>query len=158
MNSPEDSQLHFLSNGGWVSYISPEHGVASNIPPSYLDDDELEVWPGVEGKKPFHWDRAPLRFDEPFYYGRLGDMVFLLIFDRPRWLRFFCSPSGGGRSLIPGLSCPAWDFEWIIPETEYKVGQEYELRCRLVYKPFESNDDVLREVRRAQEELEFETV
>ena len=29
------------------------------------------------------------RFDEPFYYGRLGHMAMLLIFDCPGWLRFF---------------------------------------------------------------------
>jgi len=158
MNSPEDSRLHFLSDGEWTSYISPKHGVASNIAPSYLSDDELEVWPEVEGSRPFHWDRAPLRFDEPFYYGRLGDMLLLLVFDQPRWLRFYCSPSGGGNSLIPGLTCPAWDFEWVIPAAEYEVGRECELRCRLVYKLFESNDDVLSEVRIARQELGFESV
>ena len=158
MNSPEDIRINFLSSGEWVSYISPLHGVASNIAPSYVRDEDLEVFPDVEGQRFFHWDRADIRFDEPFYYGRLGKMVLLLVFDDPRRLRFFCSPSGGGLSLIPGQTCPAWDFLWVIPKEEYEVGREYELRVRLVYKEFQSNTDVLAEARKAQKELGFQTV
>lgn len=90
-----------------------------------MAEEALETWPVVEGDRPFHWDRIERRFDEPFYYGRLGDMVMILIFGQPRWLRFFCSPSGGGGSLLPGKSCPAWDFEWVIPRDSYEVGREY---------------------------------
>jgi hypothetical protein len=159
MNSPEDSHLNFLSDGEWRRYISPKHGVGSNIAPTYYGDG-VETFPDEPSGdlRPFHWDRTEFTFDEPFYYGRLGDMLFLLVFDTPRWLRFFCSPTGGGASLIPGKSCPAWDYEWIIPESEYEVGREYTFRLRLVYKPFVSDGDVLTEVRRAQVDLGFETV
>ena len=156
MNCPEDSRIHFLSDGEWLRYLSPGHGVGSNIAPSYVPDSELEVFPKREGRPPFHWDRIDRRFDEPFYYGRLDHMVLILIFDRPKWLRFFCSPSGGGGGLRPGQTCPAWDFEWIIPAAEYEVGREYELRVRLVYKQFVSDEDVLAEARKAQDELGFE--
>ena len=162
MNCPEDPRLHFLSGGEWRRYISPAHGVASNIAPAYLPDEELEDWPLKSdwrpkrlNDRPFHWDRCEFRFDEPFYYGRLGDMVMILVFDTPRWLRFFCSPTGGGFSLIPGRACPAWDFEWVIPAAEYEVGTEYSFRVRLIYKPFQSDDDVLAEVRASQAELGF---
>ncbi|MFC2076615.1 hypothetical protein ACFLT7_05985 [candidate division KSB1 bacterium] len=158
MNSPEDSNINFISDGNWFSYISPEHGVGSNIAPSYIPDSALEVWPQVEGRRPFHWDRVEKRFDQPFYYGRLGNMVLILIFDNPDQLRFYCSPSGGGGSLLPGKSCPAWDFEWIIPDSDYQVGREYSFRMRLVYKRFVDEDDVLNEVRKAQTELGFQTV
>ena len=84
-------------------------------------------------------------------------MVMILVFDRPKWLRFFCSPTGGGSSLIPGKTCPAWDFEWIIPESDYEVGKEYAFRVRLIYKPFVSDEDVLAEYRKAQSELGFES-
>jgi hypothetical protein len=156
MNCPEDSRLNFISGGEWLRYISPSHGTGSNIAPSYVADDALEVWPAVEGRRPFHWDRCDFRFDQPFYYGRLGKMAMILIFDDPRWLRFYCSPSGGGRSLLPGQTCPAWDFEWVIPNDEYEVGKEYRLRVRLVYKLFESDEDVLAEVSKAQNDLGFE--
>lgn len=164
MNSPEDSHLHFLSEDEWFAYISPEHGIDSNIAPSYVPNDQLEMWPAREktpdGKwwVPFHWDRIERRFDEPFYYGRLGNMVMILIFDDPRRLRFYCSPSGGGGSLLPGQSCPAWDFEWVIPGSEYQVGKEYRFRVRLIYKPFVSDDDVLQEFHKAQSDLGFEQV
>ena len=158
MNCPEDSRIHFISEGEWFRYISPQHGVGSNIAPSYQTERELEVWPEVEGRRPFHWDRLSRRFDDPFYYGRLGEMVLILIFDTPDWLRFFCSPTGGGGSLLPGRSCPAWDFEWVIPATDYAVNREYHLRMRLVYKRFHSDDDVLNEYRKAQEELNFQKV
>lgn len=157
MNSPADPRLHFLSGGQWVRYMSPAHGTASNIAPAYVPDAELERWPAGGGRRPFHWDRCEHRFDAPFYYGRLDEMVLILIFDRPCWLRFFCSPSGGGRSLLPERRSPAWDFEWVIPAREYAAGTGYEFRVRLVYKQFVSDDDVLAEVRQAQEDLQFST-
>jgi len=158
MNCPEESHINFLSNGSWFSYISPRHGVGSNIAPAYVPVGDLEVWPKRGENRPFHWDRIARRFDEPFYYGRLGEMVLILIFDTPLWLRFFCSPSGGGPSLLPGKTCPAWDFEWVIPQADYAVGREYRFRVRLVYRRYVSNDDVLIEARKAQRELKFERV
>jgi hypothetical protein len=163
MNCPEDPRLHFISGRQWHHYISPAHGVASNIAPSYLAESELEDWPiksdwrkERRNDRPFSWDRYERRFDQPFYYGRLGEMAMILVFDTPRWLRFYCSPSGGGSSLVPGRKCPAWDFEWVIPEADYEVGKEYSLRVRLIYKRFVSADDVLAEYRRSQAELGFE--
>jgi len=77
-------------------------------------------------------------------------MVLILIFGKPEWLRFFCSPSGGGASLLLGKTCPAWDFEWVIPNGEYEVGKEYEFKMRLVYKQFVSDEDVLAEYEAAR--------
>jgi hypothetical protein len=163
MNCPEDPCLHFLSGGQWHRYISPAHGVACNIAPAYVAHADLEEWPIQSdwrkerlNDRPFHWDRYEHRFDQPFYYGRLGNMALILVFDTPKWLRFFCSPSGGGDSLLPGRTCPAWDFEWVIPASEYRVGREYAFRLRLVYKPYVSDEDVLEECRRTQDELGFE--
>lgn len=34
MNSPEDPRIHFLSEGEWFRYISPRHGIGSNIAPA----------------------------------------------------------------------------------------------------------------------------
>lgn len=158
MNCPEDPRINFLSQGEWFAYISPKHGVGSNIAPACVPDEELEVRPEVEGRRPFHWDRIKRRFDRPFYYGRLGEMALILMFDTPRRLRFFCSPTGGGRSLRAGEHCPAWDFEWIIPREQYEVGRQYEFRVRLAYKQFVSEEDVVVEYERAAHELDFERV
>ena len=38
------------------------------------------------------------------------------------------------------------------------MGREYTFRVRLIYKKYVDDEDVLREVRKAQEELGFETV
>ena len=165
MNCPDDPRLHFLSGGQWHRYISPSHGVASNIAPGYIPEHGIEDWPVKSdwrkqrlNDRPFHWDRCDFRFDEPFYYGRLANMVMILVFDTPRWLRFFCSPSGGGTSLIPDQACPAWDFEWVIPQSDYEVGKEYSFRVRLIYKRFISDDDVLEEYRKVQAELGFKRI
>jgi hypothetical protein len=77
------------------------------------------------------------------------------MFDTPEWLRFFCSPSGGGESLRAGETCPAWDFEWLIPRAVYRVGRQYELRVRMAYKPFVSDEDVVAEYEKAVGELGF---
>lgn len=159
LNCPDDPRLHFLSDGQWTGYLSPRHGIGSQIAPGYVPDGELEVFP-PRGRPenepyPFHWDRAALRFDRPFYYGRLGPMILMHLFDQPRGLRFFCSPTGGGGSLLPGHSCPAWDFEWIIPASGYAVGREYVFRLRLVYKRFESEAEVPVEYAQAGAVLNF---
>jgi hypothetical protein len=109
--------------------------------------------PQDEKRQPFHVNWAPLKFDQPFYYGRLGQMVLLYVFDDPGNLRFFCSPSGGGGSLIPNQSCPAWDFLWVIPAEKYQADKEFTFRLRLIYKPFVSDEDVLAEVSRARAEM-----
>lgn len=162
MNSPQDPRITFRSRGEWFSYISPKHGFGSNIAPSYVPDEELEILPKQDHSRgypePFHVDRIERRFDMPFYFGRLDHMLFMLIFDTPRWLRFFLSPSGGGGSILPGKTCPAWDFEWIIPEPAYQLNTPFTFRTRLVYKPFVSEQDVMDEYRRGVDELGFEPV
>jgi hypothetical protein len=155
MNCPDDPRLHFLSNGQMTAYLSPEHGVGSRVAPSYVPEEQLEKLPPQdENHRPFHIHWATVKFDEPFYYGRLGAMVLLYVFDNPQDLRFFCSPSGGGGSLLPQQTCPAWDFLWIIPAEKYEVGKEYTFRLRLVYKPYLSDEDLLAEVAQARKEME----
>jgi hypothetical protein len=157
MNSPEDPRINFLSRGEWFRYVPPAHGVGSNIAPSYMHDSELEILPKQNEKRlPFHVDRFQRRFDRPFYYGRVGPMALILMFDTPQWLRFFLSPNGGGASLLPDKHCPAWDFMWVIPEKDYAVGREYTFRMRLAYKPFVSDDEIVEEYERAAQDLGFE--
>ncbi|MFC1537700.1 hypothetical protein ACFL4P_02610 [Gemmatimonadota bacterium] len=158
-NSPEDQRIHFLSNGEWLRHTPEFHGgPGSTIAPSYVADSLLEVWPETDDPGFWWYKRLDRRFDEPFYYGRFGESVVIWVYDTPRRLRFHLSPEGGGRSLIPGKTSTAWDFEYIIPEKEYQVGREYTFRVRMIYKKYVDDEDVLREVRKAQEELGFEKV
>ena len=57
-----------------------------------------------------------------------------------------------------GQPLPNRRVEWIIPEADYRVGTEYTLRMRMVYKRFVSDDDIIAEYDRAVKELGFETV
>jgi hypothetical protein len=159
-NSPDDLRIHFISNGEWLRWTPKEHGgEGSAVAPSYLAVDELEVWPDGHPDPSFWWyKRLDRGFDEPFFYGRFEDMVLIWVFDQPQYLRFFLSPEGGGRSLRDGKTSTAWDFEWVIPQDEWQAGKWYNFRARLILKRFVSDDDVLLEVRRAQQELGFQTV
>ncbi|MBW7998247.1 MAG: hypothetical protein FVQ81_17090 [Candidatus Glassbacteria bacterium] len=159
-NSPDDLRIHFLSDGEWFAWTPGEHGGAgSQVVPNYLPKEKLETWPEDHPDPSFWWHKRLDRgFDEPFFYGRFENMVAIWVFDKPEWLRFHLSPQGGGKSLREGKTSTAWDFEWIIPRREYEVGKWYQLRCRIIFKEFEGNNDVLREVRKAQQELGFTTV
>ena len=88
---------------------------------------------------------SPLRYSVPFYYGRFRDMVLIYIFKPNPYLRFSHSPSGGGRTPAGDDTCPAWDFQLVIPD--YEVGREYGLDMRVVYKRWVDRADVLREAR-----------
>ncbi len=171
-NSPEDPRIHFLEEGKWRRYISPEHGRACHVPPGFVSEDRLEVWPDWNDKpvgrcwipswpydlelRPFKWDPSGMSFDDSFFYTRLGEMVLIYILDQPERVRLYCSPRGGGASLLPGQMSPAWDFDWIIPAEDYEVDREYTFHARLVYKKFVSDEDVLAEVRRGRKALTSE--
>jgi hypothetical protein len=77
---------------------------------------------------------SPRRYSEPFYYGRVGDMVLIYIFRPNPHLRFAHSPSGGGRGASGDDTNPAWDFQLVIPDP--RPGKEYGLEVRAVYKPW----------------------
>ena len=157
INSPEDNRFYFLSSGNWVGYNATPLGSA--IAPSYISEDQIAKYPieayKKEGKEAhFDWYYAPIRFDMPFYYGKCGKMVLIYVFGKPvDWLQFFSSPVGGGMSILPGKRCPAWDFKWVIPARDYHVGKKYSFKVRLIYKLFQDNDDVLRQVRMAQQAM-----
>jgi hypothetical protein len=75
----------------------------------------------------------------PFYFGRSGENVFVLMFERPKAsgeLRFAQSPSGGGKGN------PAWDFVYF--QRDYAVNREFCFRARAVYRKFNSAEDVAR--------------
>lgn len=154
MNSPAEPKIRFRSNDRWMSYMSPAHGVGSNIAPAYVREEHLEEMP-PQYERGYHEDRLLVGFDEPFFYGRLGPMMFLLIFAQPKWTRFLMSPSGGGPSLIPGRSSPAWSFQWVIPPVAFGPGLDYVFRSRLIYKPFVSDDEVIELARRTQAQLSY---
>lgn len=86
---------------------------------------------------------SKVQYSEPLYYGRFYNMVLIYLFDTDQIVRFAHSPSGGGSTENGDDTCPAWDFQLIIPKAE--VGKEYSLRVRAVYKLWENRADVLQE-------------
>ena len=75
----------------------------------------------------------------PFYFGRSGENVFVLMFERTHAegeLRFAQSPTGGGKGN------PAWDFAYF--RRDYTINREFSFRVRAVYRKFTSLEDIVR--------------
>lgn len=148
INSPEDGDIYFRHEGRWVRAHSPQHGVEATYAPATLQDleDDLRHLTPEERKNNFVYGYSQQRFTEPFYYGRIRNMALAFFFDTAANIRFTISPTGGGSSILPGKSCPAWDWLWLIPNAQ--PGREYTLRIRMIYKPFVSPEDILEEFSR----------
>ncbi len=126
------------SRDRWLAFLSAEHNSKSSV------DFVGQAWrPSFTTGHPprLYMEEADYCYSYPFYYGRRGDMLILLMFDQAGPIRFSHSPSSGGP--VNPESNPAWDFQYLIQD--YRVGNEYGFRARLVYKPFVDETDILRE-------------
>ncbi|MFH1068254.1 MAG: hypothetical protein V1794_01425 [Candidatus Glassbacteria bacterium] len=126
------------TNNRWLAFISPEHNEKSSV--RWVEDTQNPTFADTYPRRLFN-DYSQYGYSYPFYYGRRGDMLIMLMFDQAGPLRFSHSPSSGGR--VTPRSSPAWDFHYLI--YDYKVGQEYGFKARLVYKPFVSEQDIITE-------------
>lgn len=144
INKPDDLSISFIgrdrpghgdTSARWIRYTPNEHGVAANHrsagrnwDPSFDPGFNLGL---VRGFSEFE-------YLYPFYFGRSGEYVFVLMFERPGpdgEMRFAQSPNGGG----PGN--PAWDFVYF--RRHYAVNQEFGFRVRAVYQKFTTVDAVV---------------
>lgn len=148
INAPEDKSIHFLSEGStldrpvWCQYCTLRHNRDSTV---CHENDNFEI-PFAGNTETLFANIAPVRYSEPFYYGRVNGQALIYIFRPGPCIRFSHSPSGGGSTADGTGQHPAWDFQFIIPD--YEVGKEYSMEMRLVYKPWTGREDVLNEVRR----------
>lgn len=148
INAPEDKSIYFLAAGSsldspkWNQFCTQQHDRDSTV---MWERDELPV-EFERGGTTLYNCISPLRYAEPFFYGRWRDMVLIYIFERGAPIRFAHSPSGGGSTPDGTDTNPAWDFQFFAPDA--KPGREYGFKMRLVYKPWAGRDDVLSEVRR----------
>ena len=145
IQAPADLSIQFIGRSRpgrgdpkarWIRHLPKEHGAAaSHRPAGSRWDPPLD--PGfnlglVQGLSEFE-------YLYPFYFGRSGKNVFILMFEKPGpegELRFAQSPNGGG----PGN--PAWDFVYF--RRNYVVNQEFCFRVRAVYQEFISTEAVAR--------------
>lgn len=147
MNGPINKSMYFLRPGStldkpeWVQFCTQHHDHYSTVVSEH-DDHDL---PFQEGPTVLFNQISPLRYAEPFFYGRFENMVLIYIFQRGPIIRFAHSPSGGGRSASGDDTNPAWDLQLIAPG--YEVDKEYGFTARVVYKPWVDRADVLAEVR-----------
>ncbi|MBM4094928.1 MAG: hypothetical protein FJ276_36785 [Planctomycetes bacterium] len=145
IQAPEDMAIQFIGRSRpgrgdprarWVKHLPEKHGLAANHRPAGSDWDppvddgfNIDLVKGV----------SDLEYLYPFYFGRSGDNVFVMMFDRSTAegeLRFAQSPSGGGKGN------PAWDFVYF--RRDYAVGRAFSFRARAVYRKFTCAEDVAR--------------
>jgi len=145
IQAPEDMAIQFIGRsrpgGGdltprWIKHLPESHGVAANHrpagstwDPTFDDGFRLTLASAFSDYEYLH----------PFYFGRSGDNVLVLMFENPDdggEVRFAQSPSGGG----PGN--PAWDFVYF--RRDYAVGREFRFRVRAVYRRFTDREDIVR--------------
>jgi hypothetical protein len=144
IDKPEDMALQFIgrsrpgrgnTNAHWIKHLPPKHGIAANHRPAGSNwdpplDDGFNI-PLVQGISDFE-------YLYPFYFGRSGENVFVMMFERPRdgsELRFAQSPSGGGTGN------PAWDFVYF--QRSYEVNREFCFRARAVFRKFNHAEEVV---------------
>jgi hypothetical protein len=149
INAPLDKSVYFLEAGStldaprWAQYCTQVHGRDSTV--CHASAPAVDVGASRDDGSLFT-SISPLRYSEPFFYGRFRDMALIYIFEPDPRIRFSHSPSGGGPTPAKDGANPAWDFQFVVPD--YEIGKEYGLRMRLVCKPWAGRADVLVEVKR----------
>jgi hypothetical protein len=145
IQGPEDMAIQFIGRSRpghgdtqprWIRHLPEKHGLSANHRPAGSQwDPPLDEGFNIDLVKGI----SDLEYVYPFYFGRSGGDMFLLMFERTHEegeLRFAQSPSGGGKGN------PAWDFVYF--RRRYEVGREFIFRARAVYRKFTSPQDVAR--------------
>jgi hypothetical protein len=145
IHAPDCPSLCFMdANGLWSGLNPDEHGNTGGN--TVCHESVAEPFFGDQTRRyragSLTHATSGRRFSRPLMYGRPGDgtMLFLLMFDQAERVRLCMSPSGGGVDREKRAYNPAWDFQYVIDDPEVSV--DYGLRCRLVYKPYVSRDEV----------------
>jgi hypothetical protein len=144
--APEDMAIQFIGRSRpgrgdatprWIRHVPEKHGVAaSHRPAGSTWDPSFDAGFKLSLASGF----SDFEYLYPFYFGRSGENVLILMFEKPRAggeMRFAQSPSGGGTGN------PAWDFVYF--RRDYAVGREFSFRVRAVYRKFKGVEDVVRQ-------------
>lgn len=146
MNAPQDKSLYFLggnSPGHWLQYCTQFHNDQSTVR-NVKDEFELKFSPGY--REALFRNHSQLKFQDPFYYGNMGDLVWIVMFDSDQLVRFSHSPTGGGMNNDQRTTNPAWDFQFIIPQ--FEVPERYRLDVRAILRPQCSRKEIIAEYKR----------
>lgn len=145
IQAPEDMAIQFIGRSRpgagdatprWIKHLPPSHGVAANHrpagstwDPSFDEGFKLTLASGF----------SDFEYVYPFYFGRSGENVFVMMFEKPDdggEMRFAQSPTGGGTGN------PAWDFVYF--RRDYAIGRDFRFRVRAVYQKFTGLEDIVR--------------
>lgn len=150
MNDVEQVALNFR---GIEGPDQPEKWIAADAPPGHPDWNQGGTYRSAPAAdleydadhnfKLNSWSYDYPRFTQPFYYGRSGQgMTLILMFDRMYGeedeIRFSLF-----KFKVPKNPRPAWDFQYVI--RRLAEGKEYGFRMRLAWKRFVSAEDCLGE-------------
>jgi hypothetical protein len=144
MNAPENKSLYFrglaphMPAPQYLQFCTQHHNDRATV--VHADEPQPRLAFAEDHPTMLFTEYSPLRYCEPFFYGRWKDFVFAVFFDRTDGLRFSHSPSGGGETADGSDTNPAWDWQFIIPD--YEVGREYGYRARVVFKPFGGRGEI----------------
>ncbi len=137
IDRPESLDIHFLGQtegetgaGRWIRGVTPKHG-ANATHRALLDHRDFPHTEPFPLELPFGFSGH--RYSEPWYYGLCRGMALAQFFRARDGVRLTQSPSGGGNG------CPAWDFQWAIPQC--RVDQRYQLVMRAAYTPWPLEPD-----------------
>ncbi|MBW7995074.1 MAG: hypothetical protein FVQ81_00595 [Candidatus Glassbacteria bacterium] len=123
----------------WVSWKTAAHSTNGTV---RYQEDIRDISFNPEHRRMLYTTFADSAYAYPFYYGRRGEMVHIIMFESaPGAIRFSHSPTSGA-PVRPGTN-PAWDWQYIIHD--YEVGHSYGYTARLVYKPWVGRQDVIDE-------------
>jgi len=122
----------------WVSWLPAAHAKGGTV---RFQEEVRQISFNPDFTPMLYNSFADTLYTYPFYYGRRGTMVHIMMFDSPGAIRFSLSPSSGG-PVKPGTN-PAWDWQFIVHD--YEVGEKYGYKARMVYKPWVSVADVIDE-------------
>jgi hypothetical protein len=132
-----DEQAQLTRENPWIFFNGYGRNLGRTVHPANVNQPELERRESDRGG--YYYDDSSIRFNRPLFFGTINDMVFGLMFpskDREN-VRFTVNP------LAEAFGGPAWDFFWVIPDPV--PGQTWELPLRVIWKPFQSRDDMLKE-------------
>jgi len=153
MNAPEDKSMYFLGGAEhqavqWTQFCTQWHNDQSTV---RHRADRFEMTFAEDGRPALFKSVSQLRFDQPFFYGHVDDLVWAVFFDRSAGIRLTHSPSGGGVNPERGTANPAWDFQFFVRDPEPM--KEYGFRTRTVLRPRCPRDEIQADFRRWSETL-----